>query len=67
MVGGEEYYLSPQEALKFKLIDEIVPAIAAKRREAHCTAENTQEHPEDGAAGIASEPEHRRGAPASRR
>jgi len=26
MVGGEEYYLSPQEALQFKLIDEIAPA-----------------------------------------
>lgn len=26
MVGGEEYYLSPQEALHFKLIDEISPA-----------------------------------------
>jgi ATP-dependent Clp protease protease subunit len=26
MVGGEEYYLSPQQALEFKLIDEIVPA-----------------------------------------
>jgi ATP-dependent Clp protease protease subunit len=26
MVGGEEYYLSPQEALRFKLIDEISPA-----------------------------------------
>jgi len=26
MVGGEEYYLSPQEALQFKLIDEISPA-----------------------------------------
>jgi len=26
MVGGEEYYLSPQEALRFKLIDAIVPA-----------------------------------------
>jgi ATP-dependent protease ClpP protease subunit len=25
MVGGEEYYLSPQEALKFRLIDEIAP------------------------------------------
>ncbi|MDX2168106.1 MAG: ATP-dependent Clp protease proteolytic subunit [Deltaproteobacteria bacterium] len=25
MVGGEEYYLSPQEALDFKLIDEIRP------------------------------------------
>jgi hypothetical protein len=25
MVGGEEYYLSPQEALEFKLIDEIKP------------------------------------------
>ncbi|MGH7785789.1 MAG: ATP-dependent Clp protease proteolytic subunit [Candidatus Binatia bacterium] len=26
MVGGEEYYLSPDEALRFKLIDAIVPA-----------------------------------------
>lgn len=26
MVGGEEYYLSPQEALQFKLIDEISSA-----------------------------------------
>lgn len=26
MVGNEEYYLSPQEALQFKLIDEIAPA-----------------------------------------
>lgn len=26
MVGGEEYYLSPQEALRFKLIDEVSPA-----------------------------------------
>jgi ATP-dependent Clp protease protease subunit len=26
MVGGEEYYLSPQEALALKLVDEIVPA-----------------------------------------
>ena len=25
MVGGEEYYLSPQEALEFKMIDEIKP------------------------------------------
>lgn len=25
MVGGEEYYLSPQEALEFKMIDEIRP------------------------------------------
>jgi ATP-dependent Clp protease protease subunit len=25
MVGGEEYYLSPQEALQFRLIDEIAP------------------------------------------
>jgi ATP-dependent Clp protease protease subunit len=25
MVGGEEYYLSPQEALDFKMIDEIKP------------------------------------------
>jgi ATP-dependent Clp protease protease subunit len=25
MIGGEEYYLSPQEALDFKLIDEIRP------------------------------------------
>jgi ATP-dependent Clp protease protease subunit len=28
MVGGEEYYLSPQEALQFNLIDEISPAPA---------------------------------------
>jgi ATP-dependent Clp protease protease subunit len=28
MVGGEEYYLSPQQALEFKLVDEIVPAAA---------------------------------------
>ena len=26
MVGGEEYYLSPEEALRFKLIDQISPA-----------------------------------------
>jgi ATP-dependent Clp endopeptidase proteolytic subunit ClpP len=26
MIGGEEYYLSPQEALQFQLVDEIVPA-----------------------------------------
>jgi ATP-dependent Clp protease protease subunit len=25
MVGGEEYYLSPQEALQFHLVDEIAP------------------------------------------
>ena len=25
MIGGEEYYLSPQEALEFKMIDEIKP------------------------------------------
>lgn len=30
MVGGQEYYLSPQEALKFKLIDEIRPALPSK-------------------------------------
>jgi hypothetical protein len=30
MVGGEEYYLSPQEALEFKLIDEIAPARSVK-------------------------------------
>ena len=33
MVGGEEYYLSPQEALQFKLIDEIAPL--RKRTSAH--------------------------------
>jgi ATP-dependent Clp endopeptidase proteolytic subunit ClpP len=27
MTGGEEYYLSPDEALEFKLIDEIAPAM----------------------------------------
>lgn len=30
MVGGEEYYLSPQEALQFKLIDQIVPPRSKK-------------------------------------
>jgi len=40
MVGGEEYYLSPEEALQFHLIDEISPpppaeeASAARGREA---------------------------------
>ena len=33
MVGGEEYYLSPQEALQFKLIDEISPAPGAEEEE----------------------------------
>jgi ATP-dependent protease ClpP protease subunit len=33
MVGGEEYYLSPQEALQFKLIDEISPAPTAEEAE----------------------------------
>jgi ATP-dependent Clp protease protease subunit len=31
MVGGEEYYLSPQEALQFKLIDEIAPPRLKKK------------------------------------
>jgi ATP-dependent Clp protease protease subunit len=34
MVGGEEYYLSPQEALRFKLIDEISPAPPAEEQAA---------------------------------
>jgi ATP-dependent Clp protease protease subunit len=33
MVGGEEYYLSPQQALEFKLIDEIVPAPPPRRHD----------------------------------
>lgn len=31
MIGGEEYYLSPQEALQFKLVDEIVPPRSKKK------------------------------------
>jgi ATP-dependent Clp protease protease subunit len=33
MVGGEEYYLSPQQALEFKLIDEIAPARSVKKEQ----------------------------------
>ena len=33
MVGGEEYYLSPQQALEFKLIDEIAPARGVKKEQ----------------------------------
>jgi ATP-dependent Clp protease protease subunit len=29
MVGGEEYYLSPQEALQFHLVDEIRPSLSS--------------------------------------
>jgi ATP-dependent Clp protease protease subunit len=41
MVGGEEYYLSAQEALKFKLIDEIAAAPRGIGGERPATQEDT--------------------------
>jgi ATP-dependent Clp protease protease subunit len=53
MVGGQEYYLSPQEALQFKLIDEIRPAPAsalARHGHPHRAAEAEREQRDSGEA-----------------
>ncbi|MGD9762299.1 MAG: ATP-dependent Clp protease proteolytic subunit [Candidatus Binatia bacterium] len=52
MIGGEEYYLSPQEALQFRLIDEIRPApptALAKGRASRRGAQAERAHRDGGA------------------
>ena len=40
MVGGEEYYLSPDDALRFKLIDEIAAPHGGKERKSRTAEEH---------------------------
>jgi ATP-dependent Clp protease protease subunit len=53
MVGGHEYYLSPQEALQFKLIDEIrpePPSALTRHSRRHRAAEAEREQRDSGEA-----------------